>query len=101
MHLNFYGSGAPAAFVTPTVTAGTVYTALVSNIAAGFQGYMIAQCRFQYAHGFAFIKDGFGGPGQGLSEGYLALIIPDTSITSGRNANPNVTTSGSGEVLSN
>jgi hypothetical protein len=99
--LNFYGSGAPAAFVTPTVTAGTVYTALVSNIAAGFQGYMIAQCKFQFAHGFAFIKDGFGGPGQGLSEGYLALIIPDTSITSGRNANPNVTTSGAGEVLSN
>ena len=99
--LNFYGSGAPAAFVTPTVTAGTVYTALVSNIAAGFQGYMIAQCKFQFAHGFAFIKDGFGGPGQGLSEGYLALIIPDTSITNGRNANPNVTTTGSGEILSN
>jgi hypothetical protein len=98
--LNFYGSGAPAAFVTPTVTAGTVYTALTSNIAAGFQGYMIAVCKFQYAHGFAFIKDGFGGPGQGLSEGYLALIIPDTSVVT-RAPNPNVTTSGSGEILSN
>jgi hypothetical protein len=98
--LNFYGSGAPAAFVTPTVTAGTVWTGLTSNIAAGFQGYMIAQCKFQYGHGFAFIKDGYGGPGQGLSEGYLALIIPDTSITS-RAPNPNVTTSGSGEILSN
>jgi hypothetical protein len=98
--LNFYGSGAPAAFVTPTVTAGTVYTALTSNIAAGFQGYMIAQCKFQYAHGFAFIKDGFGGPGQGLSEGYLALIIPDTSVVT-RSPNPNVTTSGAGEILSN
>jgi hypothetical protein len=98
--LNFYGSGAPAAFVTPTVTAGTVYTALTSNIAAGFQGYMIAQCKFQYAHGFAFIKDGFGGPGQGLSEGYLALIIPDTSVTA-RAPNPNVVTTGAGEILSN
>jgi hypothetical protein len=98
--LNFYGSGAPAAFVTPTVTAGTVYTALTSNIAAGFQGYMIAQCKFQYAHGFAFIKDGFGGPGQGLSEGYLALIIPDTSVVT-RAPNPNVTTTGAGEILSN
>jgi hypothetical protein len=98
--LNFYGSGAPAAFVTPTVTAGTVYTALTSNIAAGFQGYMIAVCKFQYAHGFAFIKDGYGGPGQGLSEGYLALIIPDTSIVT-RAPNPNVTTTGTGEILSN
>jgi hypothetical protein len=98
--LNFYGSGAPAAFVTPTVTAGTVWTGLTSNIAAGFQGYMIAQCKFQYGHGFAFIKDGYGGPGQGLSEGYLALIIPDTSVTA-RAPNPNVTTSGAGEILSN
>jgi hypothetical protein len=98
--LNFYGSGAPAAFTTPTVTAGTVYTALTSNIAAGFQGYVIAVCRFQYGHGFAFIKDGYGGPGQGLSEGYLALIIPDTSVVS-RAPNPNVTTSGAGEILSN
>jgi hypothetical protein len=99
--LNFYGSGAPAAFVTPTVTAGTVYTALTSNIAAGFQGYMIAQCKFQYGHGFAFIKDGYGGPGQGLSEGYLALIIPDVSVTGSRGPNPNVVTTGSGEILSN
>jgi hypothetical protein len=98
--LNFYGSGAPAAFVTPTVTAGTVYTALTSNIAAGFQGYMIAQCKFQYGHGFAFIKDGYGGPGQGLSEGYLALIIPDTSVVT-RAPNPNVNTPGAGEILSN
>jgi hypothetical protein len=98
--LNFYGSGAPAAFVTPSVTAGTVYTALTSNIAAGFQGYMIAVCKFQFAHGYAFIKDGYGGPGQGLSEGYLALIIPDTSVVT-RAPNPNVTTSGAGEILSN
>ena len=98
--LNFYGSGAPAAFVTPTVTAGTVYTVLTSNVAAGFQGYMIAQCKFQYAHGFAFITDGYGGPGLGLSEGYLALIIPDTSVVT-RAPNPNVTTSGAGEILSN
>jgi hypothetical protein len=98
--LNFYGSGAPAAFTTPTVTSGTVYTTLASNVAPGFQGYMIAQCKFQYGHGFAFAKDGFGGPGQGLSVGYLALIIPDTSIVT-RAPNPNVTTAGAGEILSN
>jgi hypothetical protein len=99
--LNFYGSGAPAAFTTPTVTAGTVYTTLASSVSAGFQGYMIAQCKFQYGHGFAFITDGFGGPGRGLSEGYLPLIIPDTTLTGGRKANPNVTTTGAGEILSN
>jgi hypothetical protein len=91
--LNFYGAGAPAAFTTPVVTAGTVYTTLASTVSAGFQGYMIAQCKFQYAHGFAFITDGFGGPGRGLSEGYLPLILP-TGTGSGRSA-------GSGEALNN
>jgi hypothetical protein len=91
--LNFYGAGAPAAFTTPVVTAGTVYTTLASTVSAGFQGYMIAQCKFQYAHGFAFITDGFGGPGRGLSEGYLPLILP-TGTGGGRSA-------GSGEALNN
>jgi hypothetical protein len=91
---NFYGSGAPAAFTTPTVTAGTVYTTLASTVSAGFQGYMIAQCKFQYAHGYAFITDGFGGPGRGLSEGYLALIIPNGTATTRPSA-------GSGENLNN
>jgi hypothetical protein len=91
--LNFYGAGAPAAFTTPTVTAGTVYTTLASTVSAGFQGYMIAQCKFQYAHGFAFITDGFGGPGRGLSEGYLPLILP-TGTGGSRSA-------GSGENLNN
>jgi len=39
---------------------------------AGFQGYLIARCDFQYAHGFAFISD-FGA--QKLAMGYLALIF--------------------------
>ncbi|MEO6759301.1 MAG: hypothetical protein ABIO24_07585, partial [Saprospiraceae bacterium] len=38
----------------------------------GFQGYMIAQCQFQYAHGFAFISD--VGANR-VSEAYLALIF--------------------------
>ena len=40
----------------------------------GFQGYIIAQCAFRYAHGYAFISD------QGavlLAQGYLALIMDD------------------------
>ena len=40
-----------------------------------FQGYVIAVCEFQYAHGYAFITDGFGSVST-LAQGYLALIIP-------------------------
>lgn len=49
------------------------------NIAGApeFQGYIIAVCEFQYAHGFAFITDGFGGI-PALAQGYLALVIPVT-----------------------
>jgi hypothetical protein len=39
---------------------------------AGFQGYMIATCDFQYAHGFAFISD-FGATK--LAQGYLANVM--------------------------
>ena len=42
-----------------------------------FQGYIIAVCEFQFAHGFAFITDGFGGI-PALAQGYLALVIPVT-----------------------
>ena len=100
--LNFYGTGAPAAFTTTSVAAGSSYTNLASTVAAGFQGYMIAQCAFQYAHGFAFITDGFGGPGRGLSQGYLAGVIPDTNQNGGRFANdPSNGTlgAGKGEIL--
>jgi len=100
--LNFYGSGAPSPsnVVTPNVPSGTVYTATVSSVAAGFQGYLIAQCAFQYAHGFAFITDGVGTSG-GLSEGYLAGVIPDVNQTS-RGANPlSVAAAGTGETLGN
>ena len=40
----------------------------------GFQGYVIAQCRFQFAHGFAFITDGPIGQAR-VAEGYLALVM--------------------------
>ena len=44
--------------------------------ALDFQGYILAACDFQYAHGYAFITDGFGGGIPALAQGYLALIIP-------------------------
>jgi hypothetical protein len=70
--LNFYGTAAPAAVTTGNIATATVYTTLASTSAAGFQGYMIAVCNFQLAHGFAFISD-IGA--RNLAMGYLALVV--------------------------
>ncbi len=84
--LYYYNGAAGSAgnTVSPsfTVNAGTTYANLMSVLNPGFTGYAIAQCTFQYAHGFAFITDGFASPGRGLSQGYLALAIPDPNQNS-------------------
>jgi hypothetical protein len=101
-NLYFYGAGAPspANVTTPSVPSGTTYAAVLSGLAPGFQVYIVAQCAFQYAHAFAFITDGVGASG-GLSQGYLAGIIPDTNQVN-RAANPiGVAGAGSGESLGN
>jgi hypothetical protein len=71
--LNWYGASAPPPTTTPSVATGTVFTTLASTAAPGFQGYMIAVCNFQLAHGFAFISD-IGA--RNLAMGYLALVVP-------------------------
>ena len=89
-----FGTPTSSAFTTPAdVAPGTVWANLVSIMFPGLQGYLIADCAFQYAHGFAFItKVG----GVDLAEGYLALIIPDPP----RSANPFPNAGvGSGEQL--
>lgn len=82
--LNYYGEttgggAAPAAQTSAVIPGGKQLTAVLSTggnygIAAtpGFQGYMIAQCSFQYAHGLAFISD--VGANR-ISEAYLALVL--------------------------
>jgi hypothetical protein len=90
--INYYGNSAggnpPAPDTTPVVGAGgyAVWTLSsgggvkpygmpiegVINSAPGFEGYVIAQCLFQYAHGYAFISD-LGA--QKLAQGYIALIM--------------------------
>jgi hypothetical protein len=73
---------------TTTVAAGQVLTYTLyngstawglDNRGAGFTGYLIVQSQFQYCHAFAFIGGLGGGPaassGNGLSEGYLALVL--------------------------
>jgi len=54
------------------VATGTSAVNLASTLAPGFQGYMFAQCNFQWAHGFAFISD-LGA--RNLAMGYLALVV--------------------------
>ncbi|MBV9505718.1 MAG: hypothetical protein JO323_12015, partial [Acidobacteriia bacterium] len=83
--MSWYGSAAPTTPPTPSIATATTYANLASSLAPGFQGYMIAVCNFQYAHGFAFISD-VGA--RNLAMGYLALIIPDPAVTIKRQANP-------------
>jgi hypothetical protein len=84
--LNYYGAtpGGPAPSAQTTnadVAAGSQLLFVLSSGGGlgvtgtpGFQGYIIAQCRFQYAHGFAFITDGPIGQAR-VAEGYLALVM--------------------------
>jgi hypothetical protein len=98
---NWYGAAFTGATPFPQggapIASGTTQTgltsSLLSNVAGGFSGYMIAQCRFQYAHGFAFVSD-LGA--RNIAMGYLALVIPDPA----RAPNPlSVSLAGSGEQL--
>ena len=55
--LNFFGINAPVPALTGFLSAGSTSTSLVSAIAPGFQGYMVARCNFSDAAGFSFIAD--------------------------------------------
>jgi hypothetical protein len=75
------GGAAPAAQTTTApIPAGTTLTFTLSfgsgtgfgiPGAQAFSGYIIAQCDFQYAHGFAFIQSA----NAVAAEGYLALVM--------------------------
>jgi hypothetical protein len=93
--VNYYGfttggGAAPAAVTTPRVAAGSHAVWTLSSggtvqtgggtvpAAPGFQGYIIAVCNFQFAHGYAFISD--IGSGR-LAQGYLALVMDEAAST--------------------
>jgi len=74
---NFFGDNAPAALDAnegDPIAGGTVAVAVTSTIAPDFQGYVIAVCNFEFAHGFAFVSD-LGA--RNLAMGYLALVLPE------------------------
>jgi hypothetical protein len=83
--------GTPAAltYTTPSIPAGASWANSLSQIApfnAGdFTGYVIAECNFQYGHGFAFISGSYG-TSNAIAQGYTALIIPDPIIVGARRA---------------
>jgi hypothetical protein len=81
--VQFYGTGAPATnpYISDNVAAGGIAAFTLSSQAPGFQGYAIATCGFQDAHGFAFITDGYGSVGRGLSQGYLAIVTSAAGVS--------------------
>jgi hypothetical protein len=112
---NFYGSGAPTTtatactggsatgtYCTPNITPTAPFAGLASAMigtGANFQGYSIAVCNFQYAHGYGYTAYQLG-TASATTSSYLALVIPDpATTTSGRPATSGETTT-SAEVLS-
>jgi hypothetical protein len=94
--LNWYsGPASPPPTVTGSIASGTVYTTLASTTVSGFQGYMIAVCTFQYAHGFAFISD-LGA--RNLAMGYLALVIGDPASQNNGVRNASAVGCGTGDI---
>jgi len=76
--------GTPSQVTTPTIAAGGVYQALLSGTSFKSQsGYILAVCRFVDAHGFSFVTNGPSATAT-ISQGLLALVIPNSSITASR-----------------
>jgi hypothetical protein len=87
-------AGTPSQFTTPTVPSGGAYSfAQSTSTFKGQSGYMFAVCRFLDAHGFSFVVNGTPSTGT-ISQGLLALVIPNSSLAGGRLANPSGATGG-------
>jgi hypothetical protein len=88
-----YSTTGANTFTTGVIGPGQTWAFSLSSIDstfgtsgfAGFVGYAIATCQFQYAHGYAFVSD-YGL--RNFAASYLALIIPD--IATPRQPVPNV-----------
>jgi hypothetical protein len=88
---NATASSNPAAYTSPSVAAGTTWASTLTAVTGGTPGnisggYVIANCNFLYAHGYAFIVYNVG-QASAMAEGYLAL-----ELTTPRTAPPNVET---------
>ena len=54
--ISFYGINPVSPITTPVISAGQGYTATLSSVAPGFQGYLIAACSFGFGEGLADIN---------------------------------------------
>jgi hypothetical protein len=95
-YIQFYGDNAPATNTTTTapctsagactgaINSGKVFANTLTGIigsSTSFQGYAIAVCNFQFAHGFAFISDTHA---TNLAMGYLAIVLNNGVILTTR-----------------
>jgi hypothetical protein len=76
--MSFFGNTPPSpatgVAMSAATAAGATSVFTISQVAPGFQGYMIASCPFLYAHGFAFITYNLT-QANGVAEGYLAEVL--------------------------
>jgi len=78
----FGGSGAPITVDGGTLAPGQSYVSnLTAMVGANFTGYIVAVCNFPYAHGFAYVVNGFG-TSTATSTMSPALVLPVTRSTS-------------------
>jgi len=77
-NLFFYGPFAPATATVPdplgALAGGNTHAFLLSSVAPGYQGYVIAVCPFNYAHAYAFLTYGLT-MNNGVAEGYIAEVL--------------------------
>jgi len=78
-----FTGAAVSAVVSANLVAGDSWSGVIDGATgfAGFQGYVIAKCDFQFAHGFSFIVGKYNsGSVFDVAHGYIALVIPDPGI---------------------
>ena len=89
--IHWHGTDAGGATFSDTpsgiIDAGDQFIFLVSTEASGFQGYIIVVCEFQFAHGFAFLTDGFGSLPT-MAQGYLGLVLEEADSPTGLRIGP-------------
>jgi hypothetical protein len=92
--LSFFGNTAPSpatgVAMSAATAAGATSVFTISQVAPGFQGYMIASCPFLYAHGFAFITYDLT-QANGVAEGYLAPVLAPGRLPGANGASEAVT----------
>ena len=94
---SFYGTNQPdPTALAKTLTGlgiGTInpgqsvaFSLASENVAPGFTGYIIAQCQFLYAHGFAYITYGGDSPvtTSEMAMGYLAEVLQTSRANIGK-----------------